>query len=115
MSVKKCEVCGKEFVPNKYTPWQKYCCVLCNSKKSGQKKTAKSKKQRKEETKEIAEPISKPTVHLILSKSLNQLAREAAEHHMTYGKYIVMLEEANDELQRKKSEVGGVPQNSGGN
>lgn len=70
---KHCAYCGKVF--HSPTKRKKYCCNLC-MRSAHQEKSAVAKDRRRE----------KP------AKSLTEIAREAKEHGMSYGSYVVWLE-----------------------
>ena len=73
--MRKCSYCGKEFLAT--TGNRKYCSDECRRAAIAE---CKRKRGQKEEAKENG------------VAALNRLAREAVEHHMSYGKYIEWLE-----------------------
>lgn len=72
---KVCARCGKEF--EAHSALTKYCSDECRRAAIAE---CKRKRGQKEEAKENG------------AAALNRLAREAVEHHMSYGKYIEWLE-----------------------
>ena len=75
-----CAECGK--IVERNSPTQKYCSDECRRAALAE---YKRKYKRKEEAKEKG------------VAALNRLAREAVEHHMSYGKYIEWLENGMNE------------------
>lgn len=77
---KVCARCGKEF--EAHSALTKYCSDECRRAAIAE---CKRKRGQKEEAKENG------------VAALNRLAREAVEHHMSYGKYIEWLENGMNE------------------
>lgn len=48
-----CEYCGKDFIPDKFHPNQKYCCKSCSSRKYREEEREKNRKYYQEHKEEI--------------------------------------------------------------
>ena len=90
MWVKKmvlCEVCGKEYL--KTTPNMKYCSDECR------KLMERRLHQESRITKKV---IYKEKSAQERRNDLNRILRDAAEHGMSYGKYVAYLERKGEPM-----------------
>lgn len=84
MDVKKCELCGKEFEPNR--SYQVYCSKKCQHKKSHQ--YSAMYKQACKEKKNKEKLAGKKKENALSLTAINTAAREAG---MNYGEYVARM------------------------
>lgn len=83
--VRKCALCNTNFTPKNSN--QKYCSSECADFME-RKRQAEYKLRHNPKTR--------------INKSLNQLANEAINHGMSYGKYVAMLESGKNAVHNIK-------------
>lgn len=88
-----CPVCNKNFT---YRYGKVYCSNACWMKAYRGKKAKNEAKYQKEHSTVILRE-KKEAEHKKKVQTLAELVNEAREHHMTYGKYIMMLEQKKNE------------------
>ncbi len=109
--MKICEICGREIPPQQIN--QKLYCKECaeatkkeRARKSCRKynlKRYRIEKNGEPEPKEVEAPPEPK--HKKPSLSIDEISRRAAQLHMTYGKYVEMLEKGA--IPKGEQENGG--------